>query len=86
MEVTPNLFDISYRALQERRGVCEYVEGSRMWFRIFTDARGSVASELGFGMMVVGILVIGGLFAMAQVEGVSFQVLLSQIHNGHNTR
>src|SRR5581483_10147324 len=32
----------------------------------FADERGTVASELSFGAMVVGILVIGGLFAVAQ--------------------
>ena len=50
---------------------------------LFTDQRGSVASELSFGAMVIGILVLGGLFAVAQIEGVSFAVLLHQIRSGH---
>jgi hypothetical protein len=49
----------------------------------FTDQRGSVASELSFGVMVVGILVLGGLFAVAQIEGVSFAVLVHQLRSGH---
>ena len=53
--------------------------------RIFTETAGSVASEISFGAMVIGILVIGGLFAVAQIEGVSFSVLLHQIQNGQGT-
>lgn len=49
--------------------------------RIFTDQRGSVASELSFGATIVAILVIGGLFAVAQIEGVSFTVLLHQLRS-----
>jgi hypothetical protein len=48
----------------------------------FLNQRGSVASELSFGAMVVGILVIGGLYMVAQIEGVSFAVLLHQLRNG----
>jgi hypothetical protein len=51
--------------------------------KLFTDQRGSVASELSFGAMVIGILVIGGLFAVAQIEGVSFTVLLHQLRSAH---
>ena len=51
--------------------------------KLFTDQRGSVASELSFGVMVVGILVLGGLFAVAQIEGVSFTVLVHQLRSGH---
>jgi hypothetical protein len=49
---------------------------------IFTSQRGSVASELSFGATVVGILVMGGLYMVAQIEGVSFTVLLHQLKNG----
>ena len=51
-------------------------------FRSIGDERGSVVSELTFGALCVGILVIGGLWVVAQLEGVSFQVLLQQIRNG----
>ena len=51
--------------------------------RIFYSERGSVASEISTGIMFVGILVIGGLWVIAQLEGVSFQVLLDQLR--HNT-
>ena len=50
--------------------------------RWFGDERGSVVGELAFGATVVGILVIGGLWVVAQLEGVSFQVLLEQLRNG----
>jgi hypothetical protein len=49
--------------------------------RWFGDERGSVVGELTFGASVVGILVIGGLWTVAQLEGVSFQVLLDQLRN-----
>ena len=49
----------------------------------FADERGTVASELSFGAMVVGILVIGGLFAVAQIEGVSFMALLHHLQSKH---
>ena len=49
--------------------------------RVFANQRGSVASELSFGVMVVGILVLAGLYMMAQVEGVSFAVLLHQLRH-----
>jgi hypothetical protein len=32
--------------------------------------------------MVVGILVLGGLYMVAQIEGVSFTMLLQQLRNG----
>lgn len=51
--------------------------------RYFADERGSIASELSFGAMMVGILVIGGLFAVAQIEGVSFMALLHQLQTKH---
>ena len=49
--------------------------------RVNSSERGSVASELSFGVMVVGVLVLAGLYMMAQLEGVSFTVLLHQL--GH---
>lgn len=49
----------------------------------FTDQRGSVTSELTFGATVITILVLGGLAAMAQIEHVSFTVLLHQLSNNH---
>jgi hypothetical protein len=49
--------------------------------KFFTDQRGSFASELSFGATVVAILVVGGLFAVAQIEGVSFAVLLHQLRS-----
>ena len=51
-------------------------------FRWFGDERGSVISEVTFGALCIGILVLGGLWVVAQLEGVSFQVLLQQIRNG----
>ncbi len=50
--------------------------------RVFTNEHGSVASELSFGAMVIGILVLGGLYMVAQIEGVSFAMLLQQLRNG----
>jgi len=49
--------------------------------RILYCERGSVASEISTGVLFVGILVIGGLWVIAQLEGVSFQVLLDQLRN-----
>ena len=57
------------------------VHGKGSFVRVFTSERGSVASELSFGVMVVGMLVLAGLYMMAQLEGVSFSVLLHQL--GH---
>ena len=54
-------------------------------FRSFRDERGSVTSEVTFGALCIGILVLGGLWVVAQLEGVSFQVLLQQIRNGPST-
>jgi len=51
--------------------------------KLFTDQRGTVASELSFGAIVVGILVLAGLYVVAQVEGVSFSVLLQQLQHSH---
>lgn len=55
-------------------------------YRIFHSERGSVASEISHGLMCVGILVLGGLWAIAQLEGVSFQVLLEQLRQGTHAR
>ncbi len=49
--------------------------------RRVSDQRGGVVGELSFGVMVISILVMGGLFALAQIEGVSFTVLLHQLQN-----
>ena len=38
-----------------------------------------------FGALCIGILVLGGLWVVAQLEGVSFQVLLQQIRDGPST-
>ena len=48
----------------------------------FLRERGSVASEFSSGLMLVAILAIGVLWVMAQLEGVSFAVLLSQLRHG----
>jgi hypothetical protein len=50
--------------------------------RIFYSERGSIASEISTSIMCVAILVLGGLWVIAQLEGVSFQVLLHQIRDG----
>ena len=50
--------------------------------RVFLDERGSVASELSFGVMVVGMLVLAGLYMLAQLEGVCVTVLLHQLRHG----
>jgi hypothetical protein len=52
-------------------------------FRSIRGELGSVTSELTFGALCIGILVLGGLWVVAQLEGVSFQVLLQQIRDGH---
>jgi hypothetical protein len=49
--------------------------------RVFVNQRGSMASELSFGVMVVGMLVLAGLYMMTQIEGVSFAVLLHQLRH-----
>lgn len=55
--------------------------------RNFHSERGSIASEISTSIMCVAILVIGGLWVIAQLEGVSFQVLLDQIrHGAHSSR
>ena len=51
--------------------------------RIFYSERGSIASEISTSIMCVGILVLGGLWVIAQLEGVSFQVLLHQTSRRH---
>jgi hypothetical protein len=55
-------------------------------YRIFHSERGSVASEISYGVMCVGVLVLGGLWVIAQLEGVSFQVLLEQLRQGTHAR
>jgi hypothetical protein len=49
--------------------------------RVFANQRGSVASELSFGVLVVGMLALAGLFMLAQIEGVSFTVVLHQLRH-----
>jgi mannose/fructose/N-acetylgalactosamine-specific phosphotransferase system component IID len=63
-----------------RAGFWGYERGLSV--RVFTNQHGSVASELSFGAMVIGILVLGGLYMVAQIEGVSFSMLLQQLRNG----
>jgi hypothetical protein len=48
---------------------------------VFGNQRGSVASELSFGLLVVGMLVLAGLVMLTQIEGVSFTVLLHQLRH-----
>jgi hypothetical protein len=50
--------------------------------RYFKDESGSIASEISSGLMFVAILMIVGLWAIAQLEGVSFQVLIDQLRHG----
>lgn len=57
--------------------------GKGVAVNVFTEQRGTVASELSVGAMVVGMLVLAGLFVVAQVEGVSLSVLLHQLRHGH---
>lgn len=52
--------------------------------RIFYSERGSIASEISSGLVFVAILVAAGLWVIAQLEGVSFQVLLDQLRHGTN--
>ena len=55
-------------------------------YRNFLSERGSVASEISYGVMFVGILMLGGLWVIAQLEGVSFQVLIEQLRHGTSGR
>jgi hypothetical protein len=61
------------------RGLSE--KGVRV-YRFFHGERGSIASEFATGAMFASILVIGGLWVIAQLEGVSFQVLIQQLRQG----
>jgi hypothetical protein len=63
-----------------RAGLTEGVEVYR-FFHSGRGERGSIASEFTFGAMFASILVIGGLWVIAQLEGVSFQVLIQQMRN-----
>ena len=49
--------------------------------RVFANQRGSVTSELSFGLMVVTMLVLAGLYMLTQIEGVSFTVVLHQLRH-----
>ena len=57
--------------------------GKGVSVKLIADQRGTVASELSFGAIVLSILVLAGLFVVAQAEGVSFTVLLHQLRQGH---
>ena len=50
--------------------------------RNFCSERGSIASEISSGLVFVAILVLVGLWVIAQIEGVSLQVLLDQMRHG----
>jgi len=50
--------------------------------RNFYSERGSIASEISSGLVFVAILVLAGLWVIAQLEGVSLQVLLDQLRHG----
>jgi len=53
--------------------------------RKFFSERGSIASEISSGLVFVAILVLAGLWVIAQLEGVSLQVLVDQLRHGtHN--
>ena len=49
--------------------------------KVLGNQRGSVASELSFGLLVVGMLMLAGLFMLTQIEGVSFTVVLHQLRH-----
>jgi hypothetical protein len=55
--------------------------GVYRFFHSERGERGSIASEFTFGAMLASILVIGGLWVIAQLEGVSFQVLIQQLRD-----
>ena len=50
--------------------------------RILFSERGSIASEISSGLVFVAILVAAGLWMIAQLEGVSFGVLIDQLRHG----
>ena len=50
--------------------------------RNFNSERGSVAAEISQGLVYVAVLAIVGLWVIAHLEGVSFQVLLDQLRHG----
>ncbi len=54
-------------------------------YRNFNSERGSVAAEISQGLVYVAVLAIVGLWVIAHLEGVSFQVLLDQLRNGTNS-
>jgi hypothetical protein len=63
---------LAMRIAKPRKGVA---------VRVFDNQRGSVTSELSFGLMVVTMLVLAGLYMLTQIEGVSFAVLLHQLRH-----
>ena len=58
-----------------------YVKGSQVNRFLFSE-RGSIASEISSGLVFVAILVGAGLWMIAQLEGVSFGVLIDQLRHG----
>jgi len=50
--------------------------------RFLFSERGSIASEISSGLVMVAILVAAGLWVIAQLEGVSFGVLIDQLRHG----
>ena len=50
--------------------------------RFLYSERGSIASEISSGLVMVAILVAAGLWVIAQLEGVSFGVLIDQLRHG----
>jgi len=57
------------------------VKGSQVNRFLFSE-RGSIASEISSGLVFVAILVGAGLWMIAQLEGVSFGVLIDQLRHG----
>lgn len=57
------------------------MKGSQVNRFLFSE-RGSIASEISSGLVFVAILVGAGLWMIAQLEGVSFGVLIDQLRHG----
>ena len=72
------LFQMGIAALAPL-GFC-FAMALKAW-RLYASSGILTQGLAGFGVMVVGILVLAGLYMMAQLEGVSFTVLLHQLHN-----
>ena len=50
--------------------------------RYFKSESGSITSEISTGLVFVAVLMFAGLWVIAQLEGVSFQVLIDQMRHG----